>query len=467
MEFIESTHHKRKLLREGYAYVFNKKLAGNGESWECELRRKGAQCKVRLTVRNGVIVHQSSEHTHGSNETSNEVLRRAQAGMKRRAENTQETTQQILTRELANISEAAAVNLPDVQNVRRTIRMQRPHHGLPNPANRVQVPAIPPEYQLTSNGLQFLIYDSGVGDPERMLIFATAQGIDLLSISDNWFADGTFKTCPEMFYQLYTIHAMIDKRTVPCIYTLLPNKQQATYTRMFTEIQNLIQGASPSDVMFDFEKAAMNAAEALFPGVEIKGCFYHLSSNIWKKIQYHGLQAHTADQDFAVHLRMIVAVAFIPVGFVVNAFEDLATEIRRIFNNDADDVLDYFEDTYIGRPRRQGGRRNPLFHHDIWNMFQRSRDELPRTNNHVEGWHRRLQANLDVYHPTLWKLIDVLKREESLVRTEIAQAVGGHLAPAQRRRYADSAQRILRIVNDYNNRPMLNYLRAIANNLQY
>ena len=100
-------------------------------------------------------------------------------------------------------------------------------------------------------------------------------------------------------------------------------------------------------------------------------------------------------------------------------------------------------------------------------MFQRSRDELPRTNNHVEDWHRRLQANLDVYHPTLWKLIDVLKREESLVRTEIAQAVGGHLAPAQRRRYADSAQRILRIVNDYNNRPMLDYLRAIANNLQY
>ena len=122
---------------------------------------------------------------------------------------------------------------------------------------------------------------------------------------------------------------------------------------------------------------------------------------------------------------------------------------------------------YLTCLRRQGGRRNPTFHHDVWNMFQRSLAELPRTNNYAEGLDRRLQANLNVYHPTLWKLIEVLKREESLVRTQIAQDVGGHPAPAQRRRYADSAQRILAIVNDYNNRQLLDYLRAIANNLQY
>ena len=48
-----------------------------------------------------------------------------------------------------------------------------------------------------------------------------------------------------------------------------------------------IQGVSPSD-MFDYEKAAMNAAEALFMGLERKGCFYHLASNIWKKYSTMG-----------------------------------------------------------------------------------------------------------------------------------------------------------------------------------
>ena len=57
--------------------------------------------------------------------------------------------------------------------------------------------------------------------------------------------------------------------------------------------------------------------------------------------------------------------------------------------------------------------------------------------------------------------------DESLVRAEIAQVLGGYPAPPQRRRYADSAVRILNIVRDYNSRPLLGYLRAIANNLQF
>ena len=177
--------------------------------------------------------------------------------------------------------------------------------------------------------------------------------------------------------------------------------------------------------------------------------------------------AYTADPEFSVHLRMIAALAFVPAGLVVNAFEELSDEIRRVFNADADDILDYFEDTYLGRPRRQGCRRNPIFMRNVWNMFHHCIVELPRTNNHVEGWHRRLQANLNMFHPTLWKLIDVFKREESLVKAEIAQVLGGHPAPPQRRRNADSAARILNIVRDYDNRPFLGYLRAIANNLQF
>ena len=53
------------------------------------------------------------------------------------------------------------------------------------------------------------------------------------------------------------------------------------------------------------------------------------------------------------------------------------------------------------------------------------------------------------------------------MKAEIAQVLGGHPAPPQRRRYADSAARILNIIRDYNNRPLLGYLRVIANNLKF
>ena len=55
----------------------------------------------------------------------------------------------------------------------------------------------------------------------------------------------------------------------------------------------------------------MNTMQLLSPNVEIKGCFFHLSSNIWKHIQSAGLQErYIEDPDFTLHLRMLAALAF-------------------------------------------------------------------------------------------------------------------------------------------------------------
>ena len=61
--------------------------------------------------------------------------------------------------------------------------------------------------------------------------------------------------------------------------------------------------------------------------------------------------------------------------------------------------------------------------------------DLPRTNNAVEGWHRRFQANVGAYHPNFWKFIDILKREQSLNHINISQARAGHQPEPQHRRY--------------------------------
>ena len=56
----------------------------------------------------------------------------------------------------------------------------------------------------------------------------------------------------------------------------------------------------------------------------------------------------------------------------------------------------------------------PLFDLALWNMYDQTIGDLLRTNNAVEGWHRRFQANIGAYHPNFWKFIDILKREQSL-----------------------------------------------------
>ncbi len=58
--------------------------------------------------------------------------------------------------------------------------------------------------------------------------------------------DGTFKTVPTIFKQLYTIHALIlgtDANEVsPLVYTLMASKSQKIYTRLFEELSEIANG---------------------------------------------------------------------------------------------------------------------------------------------------------------------------------------------------------------------------------
>ncbi|XP_059159252.1 mitogen-activated protein kinase kinase kinase 2-like [Physella acuta] len=110
----------------------------------------------------------------------------------------------------------------------------------------------------------------------------------------------------------------------------------------------------------------------------------------WIKIQDSGLQQrYQVDSEFALKLRMLPALAFVPTEHISNAFDKLS----EIFPQEAMPIADYFEDYYIGGPQRRG-RRKPMFPFDMWNMLTRAEDHMPKTNNSVEGWHRSFQSNM-------------------------------------------------------------------------
>ena len=150
---------------------------------------------------------------------------------------------------------------------------------------------------------------------------------------------------------------------------------------LFEKLLTLNVNLKPASIMVDFELAVVNSLERVFPDSEIRGCFFHLSQNIYRKNTEHGLkQRYPEDSHFALTLRMIPALAFVPTNDVTGAFEQLS----EILHPEMRPVADYFEDTYVGSPRRRG-RRQPTFAIGMWNMFQRYEDELPKTNNSVEG----------------------------------------------------------------------------------
>ena len=140
-------------------------------------------------------------------------------------------------------------------------------------------------------------------------------------------------------------------------------------------------------------------------------------------------------------MKMRPALAFFPPAEITEAFEMLLEELP----DEAMPVASYYENTYIGRRQRRG-RREPTFPHALWSVFDRVDEELPRTNNAVEGWHRRFQTNVGVYHPNFWRFLDVLKREQALVDMTIAQITAGHPPPEPRRQYRDTNKRIAAIL---------------------
>ena len=130
----------------------------------------------------------------------------------------------------------------------------------------------------------------------------------------------------------------------------------------------------------------MRHIDTSFPGTNKKGCFFHFSQAIFRKIRSLGLQnRYKDDGNFAHKVRMLAALAFVPLPDVIDAFESVADE----FPLAAQEVIDYFEDRYIRRLRPGGHRRAPLFDLALWNMYDQTIGDLPRTNNAVEGWHRR------------------------------------------------------------------------------
>lgn len=93
-----------------------------------------------------------------------------------------------------------------------------------------------------------------------------------------------------LFGQLYIIHVKQFNIVFPVVYALLPNKSKNTYKKLLQVIKELKQNLNPATIMTDFEQAAISAFQEEFPDNRGFGCFFHLTQNVWRRIQLEGLQ---------------------------------------------------------------------------------------------------------------------------------------------------------------------------------
>lgn len=135
---------------------------------------------------------------------------------------------------------------------------------------------------------------------------------------------------------------------------------------------------NPTDFTTDFEMATLNAIRENFPLAEIHGCHFHFGQNIWRHVQFTGLQKpYQMDPDFALNIRLLIALAFVPTDNVIDAYEELIKtdfydeESKGKYTEAIQALLMYFQMTYIYRINpKTGEKKNPLFPPKIWNVYE-------------------------------------------------------------------------------------------------
>lgn len=450
-----------------YCYHLNGKSAG-GEKlyWNCALRKKNS-CAARLHTfsrdQNYSIVKHINEHNHEA--TKSEVdVRKAMNKLKECAtvSNSTASTRDLVANCMHNLDNNARGKVKKLESISRSVRgwKQDPTKLPPTPISRNF--SIPIEFQTLENGEQFLQHDSGEQDEQRILIFASADGLADLGRYQNWSVDGTFKIAPNIFYQFFTIHVIIRNHSFARLFALLPSKTQECYMTFFTQVKSLVN-LMPSKILCDFEKASINALESIFPDVEVHGCFFHFSQSIYRKIVDLGLQhRYHNEPDFSLKIRCFSALAFLPCSDVIQGFEELSED-----EDVPSEFLSYFERAYVGVARGRGATRRrgtPLYPISMWNVRSRVETNMPRTNNAQEGFHSAINRTLPLSRSTVWHLIRTLRKEEALAYTRKLQCENGE--PEQKKKkYRKIDEQLAKHVADYNADDVICFLKAIASKL--
>uniref|UniRef100_A0A914V4C5 MULE transposase domain-containing protein n=1 Tax=Plectus sambesii TaxID=2011161 RepID=A0A914V4C5_9BILA len=372
-----------------------------------------------------VVSAQLDMHRNHIADSSKLDVLEAMRALKLRAVETQQATSTIVASARHHTSTVATAHLPLADSLRHNVCRYRVAALGEAALGDIQTLVIPQRFKcyqqkdvVTGHGYteqRFLQFDTNKaeydkngerlhGNP-RILVLGTNNSLKALQESQDWFCDGTFDVTPKGFSQYYTIHCRLDKGelgvyTLPCLFIFMSNRQTVTYVRLFIALC-YYAGLTPRYCMTDFEEAAINAFNEVWPDIHVSGCFFHLTQNQQKKLAQSVCGSTslslvvTATPALQQQVKMVWAMAFIPL----DDLEDVWDQLVATLDQQLRPLFEYFDEYYMGKRQLAGTHTLPRFAWAIWNMFERTRDGLPRTNNSVEAFHKSLNTHFAVNHP--------------------------------------------------------------------
>ena len=98
-----------------------------------------------------------------------------------------------------------------------------------------------------------------------------------------------------------------------------------TYVELLSRIHLLTNQVVPESIMTDFEQSVIGAIAQVYPLTVQKGCLFHLSRSIYRRVQELGLShQYLNDAVFCTNIKLISALGFVHVADTIQAFDALS-----------------------------------------------------------------------------------------------------------------------------------------------
>ncbi|CAF1547332.1 unnamed protein product [Didymodactylos carnosus] len=84
---------------------------------------------------------------------------------------------------------------------------------------------------------------------------------------------------------------------------------------------------SLSSILIDFEKAAINAINDVFPQTLLKGCHFHYAQNVWNRVKKYGLVKSAKQENIRRQIANIISLPLVPKDQINDCIEVIIDEL--------------------------------------------------------------------------------------------------------------------------------------------
>ncbi|CAF1395493.1 unnamed protein product [Rotaria sordida] len=426
IEFILSTKNKKILLCNGYRYVLNQ-TTKNKKYWRCE-DSDNCGAYVHTTLKDIYLKHNNIQHNHLA-DPDEVIINKLISKIRYRVMNEHLSASFVYEFEVARakLTESQLAIMPAFKKIKSMLYMARASTIPPIPKTfEFDIPML---YQLNANSEKYLFADCDSRDFDRVLMYSSNRQLQILFDSEIIFCDGTFASSPPQFKQIYTIHAIYEEESFPCVFALCTQKNNETYDVIITKLKSAAKQMkktfTPSLIMSDYESGFMEVVKKVYSNDNTRhvGCYFHTSQAIYRKVQEIGLQVPYNSTVWVRNIvRSLMALPLLYRHLVNDQFDHIVNLVgerlkqakklkRTTSESDQCDaaleeirlceilliLLNYFERYWINT---------------ITPAMFCVQGLQYRTNNLAEGFHNRFSRRLNEIHANVWKVIATFIDEE-------------------------------------------------------